>query len=186
MEPWKGGEAMKRIVHVSTAVVLISLFLISGCTKKPVNYYRRVRIDGRYAIVGAYPVADEQAKKINCYHFVYDEKGRVIRVECLEHFKGGSWDWLHFPFPFGLGVYGVKIEYSDGYEKRTYLDREGEPTNRDFLFGRVYSIRLKLNEKNHPVSLFNYDETGNLVEGHDGVAQYVWTLNEDNLLQQER
>ena len=157
MERAKRGKAMKRIVYVSTAVVLISFFLISGCTKKPANYYRRVRIDSKYEIVGAYPVADELAKKTNCYHFVYDEKGRVIKVEYLVHFKGGWWHLLNVPFllftmkfppALGLGVYGVKIEYADGHEKWTYLDSEGEPTNRDFLFGRVYSIRLKLNEKN--------------------------------------
>ncbi len=178
---------MKRTVHVSTAIVLTSLFLLSGCAKKPASYYRRVRIDGRYAIVGAYPVADDQAKKTNCYHFVYDEKGRVTKVEYLAHFKGGWWHLLNIPFylfqmdlppALGLGVNGVTIEYGDGYEKWTYLDSEGKPTNRDFLFGRIYSIRLKLNERDQRVSLSNLDKKGNLAEDHYGVAQYVWPLDE--------
>jgi len=160
------SEKMKGCLKGVLVLVTGVFLLIEGCTKKPANYYRKIELDGRYSIVGRYPVPDKIANKVNCYHFIYDEKGKLIKVEYL---KSGKLQ--NDPY---FGVARIIIEYSEGYEKRIFQDAKGKPkANSD----GVYSIRLKLDENNNPISLFNYDKEGNLTEDKYGVAQYLWTLD---------
>lgn len=139
-----------------------------GSSKKAANYYRKAILDrGTHSIMGKYPVADEMAKKINCYHFVYDDKDRLIKVEYL---KVGV---LQNDNVFGVAE--IEIEYSNNYEKRIYKNPDGKPVYNKL---GVYSNRYKSDENNRRISLFNYDEQGNLAKDRYGVTQYLWTVDE--------
>ena len=61
-------------------VLLLVLFIINSCERKPVNYYRKVYINGRYEVIGMYPVSDNMANKVNCYHFIYNKNGNSYQV----------------------------------------------------------------------------------------------------------
>jgi hypothetical protein len=91
-------------------ILIIGILLINGCSRKPANYYRKVDIGSRYEIIGKYPVADKIVNKINCYHFIYNEKGKITKVEYL--IGGKPRNDSHF------GVAQIIIEYSEGYEKK--------------------------------------------------------------------
>jgi YD repeat-containing protein len=144
--------------------------LMSGCSKKPSNYYRHIEIDGRYAIKGKYPIPDEMARKVNCYHFVYSDKDKLVEVEYLKSRKlsGGSY--------FGDNVAQVRIEYLEGYEKRIFQGVKGNPIADE---EGVYSIQLKLDKNNHPIALSNYDKEGKLTKDKNGIAHCLWTLDKE-------
>ena len=58
---------------------ILCIFLFASCSsEKQENYYRKVRLDGTYSIIGRFPVADELAKKIDCYRFVYNKDGELL------------------------------------------------------------------------------------------------------------
>ena len=77
---------MKKNIQVLFLLIIISL-LIGSCARRPANYYRKVDIGSRYEIIGRYPIKDDMATKVNCYHFIYNEKGKLVRVEYLKRGK---------------------------------------------------------------------------------------------------
>ncbi|MEK6967402.1 MAG: hypothetical protein AABX51_02105, partial [Nanoarchaeota archaeon] len=159
----------KVILCFSLTLIVVVIFLMQGCGKeRKFNYYRVAEIDGRSAIVGRYPVPDKMSKKVNCYHFVHNDKGKLVKVEYL---KGGK-----IAVDAKSGVAKIIIEKQEGFEKRIYHDAKGKPIEDK---KGVYSIRLKLNKKGNPETLFNYDRDGNLTEDSSGVAQYLWTLDKN-------
>jgi len=158
---------MRNLFRALSGIVVVSL-LISGCSKKQANYYRKVGIDGRYAIVGRYPLTAEEAKGTECYHFVYDDDRRLAKVEHLKK------DELQDTPNFGPPVAQVVIRHLEESEERSYLNAEGEPTADH---NGIFSYHLKLDKKGHPTSLFNYDKQGRLIEEEVGVAQHLWTLD---------
>lgn len=58
-----------------------------------------------------------------------------------------------------FGVAQIKIEYSEGFEKRIFQDAEGKAIANN---NGVYSLRLKIDNNGNPISLFNYDGEGNI------------------------
>ena len=150
--------------------VLITFFvfmlLICGCSKKIPNYFRKIKIDGRYEVVGRYPISEEMRDSTICYHFVYNENKKLIKVEHL--LKGKLHNRKYEKYA------QILFEYSDEYETRIFQDSRNRPVAKS---EGVYSIRLKLDKNNYYTSLFNYDKQGVLTADHIGVTQYLWTLN---------
>jgi len=163
-------------MKILSSIALI--LLLSSCTPidsvvdnlmgRRANYYRQAELNGRYEIVGRFPVPDEMAQNVNCYHFFYADSGQLIKVEYL---KGGR-----LSEGGDLGAPRVIIEPSEGFEKRIYQDVRGNPTTNE---DGVHSVRLRLNESNHPIASFNYNEKAELIKDNKGVAQYSWTLDEE-------
>ena len=46
-------------------------------------YYRNVEIEGNRTIKGRYPITEELARRADCYHFIYDNSGKLIEVAHL-------------------------------------------------------------------------------------------------------
>jgi len=120
--------------------------VVDNLMERRANYYGHIELNGRYEIVGRFPIPDEMAQKVNCYHFFYDDSNQLIKVEYLKRGK------LSEDEVFGFGITRVIIERSEGFE-RVYQDVRGNPTTN--IYG-VHSIRLRLNESNHAVALFNW------------------------------
>jgi len=157
---------MKKTIIISLVFIA---FVFSGCGKKRANYYRQIdTLSNNGSIIGTYPVPDKSFNKVNCWHFIYDKKGKLMQVEYFKLGKTNNND------VFGFAK--IKIDYSESYEKRVYQDKESNPIP-DTENG-VYSVRLKLDKNNNPISLFNYNKDGELAEDKIGVAQYLWTLDE--------
>ena len=95
------------------------IFILIGCfTEKPANYYRKIRLDGNYSIVGRFPIAAVDAKRVNCYRLEYNEQGKIVKVEYFENGKIARDTYF--------GIEKMTIDYSDGLEKRTYLNRKDQ------------------------------------------------------------
>lgn len=154
------SEVMENNINKSALnlALIIIIILINSCAKKGSKYYRHIKVNGRYAIMGTYPVAEELGGKINCYHFIFDDKGKLDTIESLHNGKISA---------------RTIIEYTKGFEKRIFQDSKGraKPNN------GVYSIRLKLDEGDHPISLSNYNKEGDLGKDSSGIAQRLWTLD---------
>ena len=74
--------------RIKGMLFILCIFLFASCSsEKQENYYRKVRLDGTYSIIGRFPVADELAKKIDCYRFVYNKDGQIAKIEYLEKDK---------------------------------------------------------------------------------------------------
>jgi hypothetical protein len=163
------GGKMKLFLSVFS-ITLTMILLINGCTgdKGSDRYFRKVAIDGRYAIKGEFPLTPEMGKKGESYHFLYNDEGMLVRVD---HLLGGK---LKGKSLFGSSVARVIIKYLETYEKRTYFDANGIPVmDKD----GVYSISLLFNEGNLKMSRLNYGKFGEFIEDNYGVVQYLWTLD---------
>ncbi len=158
---------MKIGIGILITIAFLFSFALLGLAEEKANYYRHITVDGTYSIVGRYPIDDELADEVNCYHFVYDNIGRLRKVEYLE-----CGNLSIDPF---FEVAQVSIEYEQGYENRIYLDTQDNPTAG---YNGVYSIRLKLNENGYPISKFNYNQEGQLVKDIYCVVQYIFTLDD--------
>jgi len=149
---------------------LTTILLINGCAGKSANdkYFRKVAIDGRYSIIGEYPLTPEMGNKGEAYRFLYNKQGELIRVDYLIGGKLREGSFL------GNDVARVVIEHFETYEKRAYFDINGLSVRDKY---GVYSIRLELNDNNHPKSKLNCGEFGEFTEDIYGVVQYLWTLD---------
>ena len=125
---------MKRIFKV-VLIIILACLAMGAVSKQRDKYYRKLNPYIGYTIKGMYPVTSEMSKKINCYHFIYNSAGKLIKVEYLKNGKLRK-DPL-------FEVAQIVIEYSKGNEKRTYLDKRGKPIAKK---NGVYSINLKFVE----------------------------------------
>jgi len=123
-----------------TLLILLALVMLSGFSQQKPNYYRNIYVDGRYQIVGSYPLSDREAAGKMCYHFIYDEQNRPVSVEYLVsgYLSGDSY--------FGKSVASLEITYSDGFQDCTFKDIYGNTTKDNTS---VSSYRLILNDKGH-------------------------------------
>ena len=158
---------MKKVIFRRFMLFIITMIVCYSCVQPPSNYYRFIELDGHFKYKGRYPVADNLADKVNCYHFLYDDKGRVTKIE---YRKGGS---LSEDSYFGTAI--VTIEYSEGFEKWTFFNREGQAAQNS---DKVYAVRLKLDNNARVVAMFNYDEADKLTKDDNGVFQYQWQLDD--------
>ena len=95
------------------------LVLITGCSNQKANYYQKVKLDGRYEIVGEKPIDDSIYMKMDCYHFKYNQEGKVDEIIYLEKGKPSTDDYFN--------VSKLKIDYQDGFEERSFYDKSRYP-----------------------------------------------------------
>ncbi len=158
---------MKKSLLLSSVLSLV--LIINAFAAGKTEFYRQISIDGGFNLVGRYPVSESEGKQGASYRFTYGDNG-LDKVEYLINGLMKENDLY-----FGAGQ--IKIEYSDnGWEKRSYFNYRGKPT-RDVVSG-AYSVRIKRDEENNTISLFNYNKTGNLVKDKYGVAHYLCYLDD--------
>jgi hypothetical protein len=146
-------------------IQVIIMSIITSCNSNKASYYRTVKLDGRYEIVGEKPILSSTSKKTDCYHFVYNQDGKVIEISYLEKGKPSIDDFFK--------VSKIKIVYKDGFEVRSFYDDLGYPITSS---EGVYSIRLKLDKNNFRIGLFNYGINNQLFKDVNGVVQYKWLM----------
>ena len=150
---------------------LILVLLINGCgSGERAKYYRQVSLDGRYDIIGRYPVSREMAMKGESYRFVFDNEENLTRVE---HIIAGEIRGESF---FGRDVAWVEIDAFEMHEKRSYYDVEGLPCGDK---NGINSIGLPFTEDGYPREKLNYDSFGDFLEDNYGVCHYIWVLDDE-------
>ncbi len=166
---------MKIILQV-LKVTLVAILLIIGCTGKheqareSANNFRIIEIDSTHEIKGRYPVTNEIAEKGYYYHFLYDDKGKPIKIEYRKgsELKGGSF--------FGFKVAQVLIEYYEEFEKWSFLDVEGNPVQNN---NQVYYIRLYRDRNNHILHIYKFGKDEGLIQDKNGIAAYSSELDKE-------
>lgn len=138
-----------------------------GCRKDNANYYRIAENDIRYEIIGKHPVEDSMSAKINCYHFIYNEEGKLCKVEYLVNGK-----LQNDPY---FGVAQIEIKDSVGIQRRYFQDINAKPLANAM---GIYSCVYKFNENNYPVSIYNYNEKGKLTYKKESSLPFQLMLNE--------
>ncbi|MCX5726681.1 MAG: hypothetical protein NT030_05845 [Candidatus Saganbacteria bacterium] len=155
---------MKKLAQLLLIVAILLIPQYAQCAKP--EYFRSIRIDAWYSIVGEGPIAADGVKNIACYRFAWDSKGMPTKTEYVKDGKS-----LYDPL---YHVAKIDFEYSEGFEKRIFLNAaSNKMSNGD----GVYTVRFKLNDKGFRNALFNYDSNGQLTEDSHGVVQYAWTLD---------
>lgn len=160
---------MKKIILLASVVLVASLTVSAGGKNTSDAFFRQISLDSKLGFVGKYPVDEKYSRENNCYHFSYDGTGKLMIVE---YWRSGK-----LQKDLALGIAQIKIENTDGYEKRTYYNEKGKPSA-DLISG-VYSVRIKYDENTHLLSLFNYDKKGQLTKDKYNVTQYAWLLDND-------
>ncbi|MEJ0000733.1 MAG: hypothetical protein WDO13_17125 [Verrucomicrobiota bacterium] len=135
------------------------------------SYYYTIDLDPHYQFVGTGALTEEDAKRANCYRFVYDRDDRLTQIE---YRRAGT--PMQDPF---LGVARVDFEYQPGIERRWFRDAQGQPA-RD-LDG-IQGEELTLNAAGYPTAVTNLDAAGNHVRDNSGVIRYERTLDEHGRL----
>ena len=74
---------MKFCNKLSFLIILLSLVFVT-CSKSKPNYYKSVYLDGRSEIIGKNPISDNLANKTDCYHLVYNNEDKIVKVEYLK------------------------------------------------------------------------------------------------------
>ncbi len=150
-----------------TNLILLFLLFFTGLhAEKYVGYYRRFYIDARqYQLRTEIPISKEKALKTNAYKVTFDENDRIVDVRFLEQ-NFQRYDNSRFT--------GMTVSYADSIEKRTFVDYK----NKSVRNRGVYSYSLVLNDKKQPIKLVNFDAKGYITEDTDGVAIYIWTLDD--------
>jgi YD repeat-containing protein len=145
---------------------------MNGCIDHPKEaleeYYRKVKIDGRYEIKGSYPIPSDIGEKVDCYRLLYNNKGKIVKIE---HLKAGK---LSEPSYFGNAVAQVLIEYYVGFKKINYLDSRGYPVKNKDL---VYAKRIEHDKDKNQLLVFMLDENDALIEDNNGVTAYISNLD---------
>ena len=132
-----------------------------------VKHFRHLRIDGRDAYAGAYPVSSEFAARTSSYRIVYDLEKRPKLIEFL--YRGKPRNDEQFC------AARIKFHYRVNSETRTFEDERGRPA---YCRG-IHALRLEMDEKRHVGTWTNLGEDSNrAVEDKFGVARALYKLDE--------
>jgi hypothetical protein len=136
----------------------------------PAGYFFTIDLDPRYQIVGTGALSEEEAARANCYHFIYDQAGKL---KAIEYQRAGA----AMPDPV-FGVARIEFEYAPGIERRWYRDAQGQPvkTGLDGIAGEA----LTLNAAGYPTDVANLDASGATMRDTSGVIHYVRALDNRN------
>lgn len=130
-----------------------------------------IDLDPRYQIVGTGALTEDAAAQADCYHFTYDNDGRLKEVD---YTRAG----VPMPDPL-FGVASIHLEHQAGIERRWYRDAQDHPVKDvDGIAGE----ELTLNPAGYPTDVTNLDEAGGRAHDSGGVTHYVRTLDEHNRL----
>jgi hypothetical protein len=171
-EPGKRKKRTLIIAGAATLAVLVILTVIfwdtlTGSGQQKANFYRHFSFNSRGEFYGRYPVEDQDSARVICYHFRYDEEGRISG---WTYQKGGepALDPM-------LGVATVEIVRSGKTARYIFKDIYGKPmaTSRG-----AFQWEYIFDEMGNPIRENLLDKDGNLKLNHEGIAWY--TLESEN------
>lgn len=148
------------------AALLLASVLVAACaTTRPVlGCYPHVFLDGRFAIRGI-QLADT-VESSGCYQF----QGSGDRVTRIDYRRDGELA----PDPL-FGVATILVDRSGGYERRTYLETQGQPT---VDHEGVHAVWVKYDREGNALEWRNLGVDGRLVEGRKSeLAILRWTYD---------
>ena len=126
-------------------------------------------------VKGTYELSTEEAKNINNYKFVYDNKNRPVSIE----FNRGG-----ILLGYGeLDAAKVAIEYTDSTETRLFFDKDNNPTE---VNGKVFKYVFSLNKEGLRTGLKFFDKDGKLMENRNKIAYYTWSKLPDGMIKENR
>ncbi len=126
-------------------------------------------------VLGTYEITAEEAKTINNYKFVYDQKKRPVSIE----FNRGN-----LLLGYGeLDAAKIAIEYTDSTETRLFFDKDNNPTE---VNGKVFKYVFSLNAEGMRTGLRFYDKEGNQLENRNKIASYTWSKLPDGMIKENR
>ena len=161
---------MRIITQISS--ISIILLIINGCVKHPGEslgeYYRKVKIDGRYEIKARYPISSDLGEKVDCYRFSYNNKDKLTKVE---HLKAGRLSELSY---FGTAVAQVLVEYYVGFKKISYFDSRGNPVENNDL---VFAKRIEHDKDKNQLLVLMLDKYDALIKDINRVTAYISDLD---------
>ena len=130
-----------------------------------VKHFRHLRLDGRRALAGSFPIPADFAGRTLSFRFSYDLRGRPKTVDAMAHGSLASEPVL--------GAARVVIRYGPSSETRTLEDEKGAPA----YWEGVHAARLEFDDARRAGSLTNLGEDGRPAEDAAGVARQVWELD---------
>lgn len=185
---------MRRIV-----LALITLIvLVSACSTKKANYYRKVDFDDSHRIVGYYPLSDKVGLASTCYNFIYDKKHRLSQIRFLSNGKPAEGEIL------GFSVASIDITYGEDYFEISAKDLQGKSAPVESKVKRLiyamdlflqmlekkkvtlprscYYYKIETDKKGFPQKTYFYDEDRKLTRDFEGVSHYDFTKDDKGRL----
>ncbi|AHH10315.1 Putative membrane associated protein [Borrelia coriaceae ATCC 43381] len=156
----------RRLIDQGMAMFLIMFFIAYALFSEEI-YYRSVGYDLNYKIVGRYEISKEDAEEECGYRFTYDNS----KLVCIDYIGK-----LSILIPSFFGAHKIKIEHSEGMERRSFL-------NGDFAFKNledVYIEQIEYFSNGRPKSIFNYNKSNEIIKDKHGVAYYHFIYNDDS------
>jgi hypothetical protein len=156
------------------------LFLLSLPSSVPlraadnVKYFWTVDLDQAHALAPYHPVEPKLIGKARVCRVTYDKQGRIVLVEYMSAGKPA--------YDNSSGASKVKVEYQDGFERRTFLNTFGRlmTCNGGFTYERI-----KLDKEAHRGSMFFYDDAGDPTTDQSDVSRYQWELDDKGFITKE-
>ena len=133
-------------------------------------YFRKIIVNSKNEIQGLYPIADSIANRSLCYHFIFDEKGKLQWIKYIMKYR------TPLPDPcFGVAMVHILYDEDNNVETRNFLDEKEHPV---INLNNIYYVRIKYDSKHFSISQFNYNKHGFLSPDINGVYQYLWENDE--------
>lgn len=168
----KGCSALPRGFRVAGLLLL----LLVQCSRSPDRYFHHVSLNDDLTFRFEQPLLQyTNVANIDHYEITYDAGGRVSEIARVDAAQSSDLE-------FFFGTPTVRVEYTDGFEKREYLDSQGLPTTHNGF----YSIRIKRENNPRTVTWFGYNRCGKLMENQSGVCQLSRTINDKGFTLEDR
>ncbi len=157
------------LIHILTIAPLLFIFDASGSNTH--TYYRQLIISPKYEITGHYIVNERFVKRVNCYDFKYNKKGKLTRITYLKNGKPAIDNYI--------GVAKIKIRYNkEGTQFRHYYNQKNKPIT-DKING-VYATSVIYDSLRSIISMKCYDENLKFMKDKYNITNYVIKLDANN------
>ncbi|HEY5124498.1 MAG TPA: hypothetical protein VIK14_12260, partial [Ignavibacteria bacterium] len=163
--PKKSYKKLYAISGLFLVIAAIIILLISG--KSKYHYFKKINFN-KYPIEGKFPVDEKEIIQSKCYHFEYDNNGRI---EYLEYLVLGNQNNNSI---FGDNVSKVQFEYGDNYETRKYLNLFGANVKND---KKVSINKYQFDKLSNSLWVFNNNINNILIIDEQKVFKTKFLLN---------
>ncbi len=121
-----------------------------------------------------------EARAQNHYRFDYDRGGRLIRLTfALDDTPRDPNHTANYLYESTT----VEICHGEGWEHRRFLDRAGNPM---LVRGNIAEERYTLDSLGYRTGLTFHDPDGRAVQSGSGAARFVWRMQKDGTVIEER
>lgn len=160
------------------ALLLVPVFAASAALAEPsVHYFRHLPLNHQTPYVtyaGTDEISSEQAKSVEHYEFVTDEKSRETEIR-----NYSSEGWHNHPLTH-LGAFRTAITYEGTKDIHRFYDKAG---NRSRNLREVYEEVYSYDPTGFRTSLEFFDLRGRPMESNWRIARYVWEKKGDLVIE---